>query len=335
MKRPEISIIVPVYNMEMYLRECLDSIKAQTFSDWECILVDDGSKDSSPGICDEYGGEDSRFKVIHKKNGGLSSARNAALRVIQGKYVGFVDADDWIEPGMYELLHDIITENDADMSMCGYIKEYRGRHSAKHLVRHRMVIDGEEAMREIGFDRLPNYVWNKLHKREIITCDFPDGRNFEDIFVYGQWLKNVRKMVIDPTPEYHYRMRAGSIIHVNPAKNRYDYFLSCIDRMSMIESLGMEDQDEINRNKYINKSGVTAAKLIARQESNKMMRLGAIKRLSEKLNEYPLPSITKMNPKLWWRSYLLRRHPNCFSAMMRAVHVLDLDSKHKQKQYYR
>lgn len=334
MNTPAISIIVPVYNMEQYLRECLDSIKAQTFTEWECILVDDGSSDSSPAICDEYAAADSRFKVIHQKNGGLSNARNTALRTATGEYIGFVDADDWIEPGMYDLLYKMVKDEDADIAQVGYRTEYHGRHSTKHLTGKAKVIDGKTAMKEIGFDRLPNYVWNKLHRRSIITCDFPDGRNFEDIFVYGQWLKNVKKMVLDPTPMYHYRMRKGSIIHTDAAKNRYDYFLSCIDRMHMIESTLNGEKDSNRRNAYINKSAVNACKSIARMEKDSIRRKEGISRIREKLMSFPLPPIQYMNPKTWWRVRLLREKPKLFSILMRGVYVFDLDSRHRAKQLF-
>lgn len=112
----EISIIVPVYKVEPYLRKCVDSILAQTFTDFEVILVDDGSPDNSGKICDEYASKDSRVRVIHKKNGGLSSARNAGIDVARGKYLGFVDSDDYIEKDMYELLYDNIVKEQADRS---------------------------------------------------------------------------------------------------------------------------------------------------------------------------------------------------------------------------
>ncbi|EME8139564.1 glycosyltransferase, partial [Enterococcus faecium] len=100
----EISIIVPIYNVEQYLRKCVDSILAQTFTDFEVILVDDGSPDNSGAICDEYAKLDSRVRVIHKENGGLSDARNAGIEIAKGKYLGFVDSDDFIDKDMYEIL---------------------------------------------------------------------------------------------------------------------------------------------------------------------------------------------------------------------------------------
>lgn len=334
MDTPAISIIVPVYNMERYLKECLDSIKAQNFKDWECILVDDGSMDSSPSICDDYAAQDSRFSVIHKENGGLSSARNAALKKATSDYIGFVDADDWIEPNMYELLFRLIKQSDADIAQTGYWNEYRGRKSTKHITTSTRIIDGTVAMQEIGFDRLPNYVWNKLHHRRIITCEFPEGRNFEDIFVYGHWLRNVRKMVVDPTPTYHYRMRRGSIVHTDAARNRYDYFISCMDRMKMVENIMGINADQEQIRAYIHKSAVNACKIIAREEKDIAKRNKAIERIRQLIIAYPLPGLAHLSPKQWWRAKMLRDNPELFSLLLRGIHILDLDTRHRQAHFY-
>ncbi len=115
---PQISVIVPVYNAEKYLSECVDSILAQTIQDLECILVDDGSTDSSPAICDAYAEMDRRIKVIHKPNGRAASARNAGMKAAQGEYIAFVDSDDWIAPDMYESM----LSAGADVSLCDYVR---------------------------------------------------------------------------------------------------------------------------------------------------------------------------------------------------------------------
>ena len=115
---PKVSVIVPVYNAEKYLRECVDSILGQTLSDIELILVDDGSTDSSPAICDRYAEQDARVQVIHKPNGRAASARNAGLRAASGDYVAFVDSDDWVSPKMYEKMLD----TGADVTLCDYVR---------------------------------------------------------------------------------------------------------------------------------------------------------------------------------------------------------------------
>lgn len=116
---PKISIIIPVYKVEKYLNRCLDSIIAQTFTDWECILIDDGSPDNSGKICDEYAANDDRFVVIHQENAGVSAARNVGLDVAKGEWIGFVDSDDWIERNTYEIVYKNAIENNADIVQWG------------------------------------------------------------------------------------------------------------------------------------------------------------------------------------------------------------------------
>ena len=121
---PQISVIVPVYKVEQYLKRCVDSILHQTFSDLEVILVDDGSPDNCPAMCDKYAGTDSRVKVIHQKNAGVSAARNAGLSVASGEYITFVDSDDFIDPQMYEKMLAVAEKYDCDVVMCDCMKEF-------------------------------------------------------------------------------------------------------------------------------------------------------------------------------------------------------------------
>ena len=117
-----ISVIVPVYKVEKYLRQCIESIQRQTYSDLEIILVDDGSPDGCPAICDEYARNDKRIKVLHQENGGLSVARNVGLDIAKGEYIAFVDSDDYIKENMYEMLYNKIVMEDADLIICSYDK---------------------------------------------------------------------------------------------------------------------------------------------------------------------------------------------------------------------
>ena len=117
---PLFSIIIPVYNVEKYLNKCVDSVLNQTFTDFEVILVDDGSTDNCPAICDSYAEKDKRVKVIHKPNGGLINARKSGLEIADGNYIGFVDSDDWIEPEMYELFANMIKKYSPDMVLSDF-----------------------------------------------------------------------------------------------------------------------------------------------------------------------------------------------------------------------
>lgn len=122
--QPKISVIVPVYKVENFLDRCVESIVGQTYENLEIILVDDGSPDNCPAMCDKWAEKDGRIKVIHKENGGVSSARNAALDIVSGDYICFVDSDDWIDPGMYEFLYKNSQKYDADISCCGIFDDY-------------------------------------------------------------------------------------------------------------------------------------------------------------------------------------------------------------------
>lgn len=213
-----ISVIVPVYNVEKYLKRCIDSILAQSCKQLEIILVDDGSTDGSPVICDAYARQDDRVKVIHKANGGLSDARNAGMEIATGDYVGFVDSDDWIEPDMYRAMYEAMVQNKAQVAVCRYAEVYADK-----------VIDGSGGdvvllsraeVLDIYICEHPQYkiynsVWSKLFQREIISdiC-FPKGRNSEDIVFTTKAFCRLERCVYLDTAYYNYvREREGSIMN--------------------------------------------------------------------------------------------------------------------------
>ena len=185
---PQISIIVPVYKVERYLRKCLDSILAQTFSDFEVILVDDGSPDDCGMICDRYAISDGRIRVIHKENGGLSSARNAALDVAVGEYIMFVDSDDWVEPTFCETALNIVLENEVDLGFFGYNNIYQNDnyeflYKEERFTRSPRLVHFSEAIKHLILkeDVIYNFSWNKIYKRTLFdNVRFPIGRLYED-----------------------------------------------------------------------------------------------------------------------------------------------------------
>lgn len=222
-----VSIIIPVYNAEKYLAECVESVRAQTLSDIEIILVDDGSTDHSPALCDGYGKRDERIQVIHQKNGGSTKARNTGLRAAHGDYIGFVDSDDWIEPEMYEELLEYMLKNKADIAAgvkyCHHetsmyrekpgIPEgiYEKGDSEKTLIRN-LIFSEDHSSRGIS----PN-LCDKLFKKELL-CKFQFGVNEktkygeDDVCVYSCLLHADRVVMVDKA-YYHYRQREGSICH--------------------------------------------------------------------------------------------------------------------------
>lgn len=233
MKEPKISVIVPIYKVEPYLRKCLDSIVNQTYRNLEIILVDDGSPDNCGAICDEYAAKDQRVRVIHKANGGLSSARNAALEIATGAYIGFVDSDDWIEVKMFEVLLSGLQTAGADISVCGHYEEYKS-HRKEFTWPKQLVLDKERALEKLlQNDQMKNLVWDKLFCRNLFdNIRFPEGKTFEDMAIMHWLFLQAEKVVCLPNALYHYLQRSGSIVddvslgnrlnHYRAAKERYD-----------------------------------------------------------------------------------------------------------------
>ena len=180
----KISVIVPIYNVEQYLRRCIDSIINQTYKNLEIILVDDGSPDNCGQICDDYAKKDTRIKVIHKKNGGLSDARNVGLEVCTGDYISFVDSDDWIELNTYEIMMKSMNEYNADMVVSNINYVYKDKVESKYSEDKIRCFNKEEAMKELIKDGLVQaVVWNKLYKRVVIdNLRFKVGKLNEDEF---------------------------------------------------------------------------------------------------------------------------------------------------------
>lgn len=238
----KISVIVPVYNVEKYLEKCLKTILNQTYKNLQIIVIDDGSTDKSSQICDDFSRQDERISVIHKKNGGLSAARNDGLDLVQGKYVIFIDSDDYISDNMVELLYKGISENEADYCVCGFttvtdtydkIKEYKPKEK---------ILSGKDALRMHYFAKeySVNFVMAcaKIYKSELWkTLRFVEKIYFEDVEIMPRVLLNSNKVVIINHPGYYYVQQEGSIMH-NPKlrekmyKDSMDIFESHIDLYS-------------------------------------------------------------------------------------------------------
>lgn len=215
-----ISVIIPVYNVAEYLPQCLETVCGQTYKNLEIILVDDGSTDSSGRICDEWGQKDPRIRVIHKENGGVSSARNEGLRVASGEFIGFVDSDDWVEPDMYEKLAVSIRENQADVAMCGYVDYPYGTMDLpvyKGITAY-PPCDYEGTVIHI-YERNGYFtsIWNKLFQKSLIfnngsPCFFCTSIAVgEDELWLSYILSKLGKASFLPEALYHYRVRLGSV----------------------------------------------------------------------------------------------------------------------------
>lgn len=210
---PEISIIVPVFKVEKYIDKCIQSILSQAFSDFELILIDDGSPDRSGNICDEYAKKDARIRVIHQDNQGVSSARNAGLDIAQGSYIGFVDPDDYIEENMYEFLHNLIIHNNADISICGVFHCYNNniRKSPKNVME--CVLSAEEGLELILYGREVSVtVFDKLFKASLLkSVRFPTDISYaEDAYFTIEVFCESSLIAINTVPKYNYVHRSNS-----------------------------------------------------------------------------------------------------------------------------
>lgn len=219
MDKPLISVIVPVYNVEDYLGECIDSLIHQTYKNLEIILIDDGSTDSSGGICDKYASQHSNIVVLHKENGGLSSARNAGLDIAKGYYIGFVDSDDFVHPEMYEKLEQGFSRTDIGIVSCGVLS-YDGHSSRPFIKEWNVLKERIISYEDFAINLLTqNYnftVWSKLFLKPLLdNVRFEIGKLNEDslfIFELSHIIENRRINMLEiPYCFYYYRQREGSI----------------------------------------------------------------------------------------------------------------------------
>lgn len=224
MGTPTISIIVPIYNVEAYLPKCIDSILAQTFRDFELILVDDGSPDNCPALCDAAAERDERIRVIHQRNGGLSAARNAGLDIACGEWIGFVDSDDYIAPEMYEKLYEAVQEYGANLAVCGFLPvDEQGRPMLQPTQNPRtFVYTREQAIGRIATSYFHMATTKLYHRTLFETLRFPVGKLNEDSFLAPAIFEQTATVVCLQDQLYYYRRRNGSIMRQKRTLRNYD-----------------------------------------------------------------------------------------------------------------
>jgi len=240
----DISVIVPVYNVEKYLEKCIDSILSQTFKNFEVILVDDGSMDRCGIICDNYEKLDNRVKVIHKTNGGLSSARNSGLEIASGEYVVFIDSDDWIDKNMYQELYNEAKKNNADIVQCKFMKAYDENVSICHdKYKNIAVIGNLDALNNLYNDKCTETVvtWNKLYRRHLFNdITFPNGKLHEDEFTTYKLLYKSNKVVLVDQEFYYYRQTPNSIMNSAFNIRRFDSLEALNQKLEFFKQINNE-----------------------------------------------------------------------------------------------
>lgn len=248
-KTPELSIIVPIYKVEKYLDECIQSILGQTFTDLELILVDDGSPDACPQMCDAAAEQDSRVRVIHQKNGGLSAARNTGIEAARGNWLGFVDSDDFVAPDFYEKLYNAAVNADADCAVCSVQLTHEDGSRMDTPPQWKVYgggYTGEDVLKTITWQNNAPYLvaWNKLYRREVFrTLRYPVGRINEDVFIFAELFDTIKMVACVEQPLYFYRQRKDSIMQSKCTLRNLDEMWSfvhcfeCFQRSGRMEML--------------------------------------------------------------------------------------------------
>lgn len=247
MLNQKISVIVPVYNGQEYLRGSLDSLVASTHNNLEIILIDNGSTDGSGRICDEYAKNDERITVLHTENRGVSAARNAGLEIATGDYIGFLDSDDTIEPDTYEYLLEAAVNNNAEVVQCGVFKEFTDKTQVVNSPKSPIVAESERDMKAEFWSHFAFSVWSKIYKSQVVR----DIR-FDTAYVIGEDLRynfealvKSRKTLLLPCPKYHYLQRTGSACNAMPSEKNLTSF------RQMIKDAERDFQGYDNMTKFI------------------------------------------------------------------------------------
>lgn len=250
MSGPLVSLIVPVYNVAPYLPNCLDSIRAQTYRDLEVLLVNDGSSDSSPEICRSYVQADSRFHLIDKPNTGVSDSRNQALERAGGKYLQFLDSDDWLPPDATQLLVHAAESTGADLTLAHFYRVAGDRAAQRGHIKKERVLTRQEFAEEM-MKAPANYyygvLWNKLYRRSIIEAHrlrFPSDVSWCEDFLFNlNYIQYVRLVSAIPKPVYYYRKREDSLVNANVSLRRtvamkrstFDYYKELYQKLDLYE----------------------------------------------------------------------------------------------------
>lgn len=237
-----ISVVIPVYNVDKYLRQCLDSVIGQTYGNLEILVVDDGSTDKSAIICDEYATKDNRIRVFHTANHGLSAARNCAIDKAVGDYIAFLDSDDWLEPDAYTILLREALNTGADIVHFRFYQEFVNSTRESSGSGNRFIVEGDSIFRALLLEKkVSDDVWDKFYKANLFkTVRYPEGRIFEDKATTYRLVRKSKKLVYLPDCLIHYRNRNNSLSNIHSMKSLVDYWLAYRERFEILGPVSQE-----------------------------------------------------------------------------------------------
>lgn len=233
-----ISVVIPIYNVEQYILRCVDSVLNQTYQNLEIILVDDGSPDNCPKICDEYAVKDNRVRVIHKQNGGLSSARNAGIDVAEGEYITFIDSDDYVTPDYVETLYNAICEDKTDLAIGSHRAVYDNGTVIDRSNNRRCTLSSQDALKCVLYDDgIDVSAWAKLYKTELFSdIRYPEGRLYEDAATTYKLIDKANRVSLDSKVIYNYMIRSNSIAAGAFSPKKMDLITSTREMCDYIKS---------------------------------------------------------------------------------------------------
>lgn len=330
MEQSLISIIIPVYNGEKYLRPCIDSILHQTYQHWELLLIDDGSKDTSGAICDEYA-SDPRISVVHKENGGQASARNQGVAMAKGEYISFVDCDDWIEADMYESMLQTMQEQQAEIIICGYIEEYMSRQKKVRADGEMMVYDATEAVKLVLQGKIGSYLWSMLFRREVVQDQMPDLNPYEDHATIFKWISHAHRVVVLHQAFYHYRQLESSSLHTYNTRNGNHFFMAIKERYHYIEERNLiPGWESENRILYL-RGCIKLTKDLARMPDYDAQLKAIIEEVRDELRNFLPVSRKEIGTKYYIRLKLLMMDVNTFVHILRMSSLFSNGGRRKSK----
>lgn len=330
-----ISVVVPVYNVEKYVAECIESIINQTYRDLEIILVDDGSTDNSGAICDKYSKEDERIRVIHKTNGGLSDARNVGIDVANGDYIAFVDSDDYIHPQMLEILLCNSNDNQADISVCSFVsvgETEKCNFEEINTEEIRASNYEDNRISEIYNNNLLTVVaWNKLYKRNLFkNIRYEYGKIHEDEFIIHKLLFEASKVSYIDNELYYYRTRSNSIMQnislksiengYEALKQREEFFLSKELPQNVSETKALEALYITKYYRYVSKKYSKASLLDKFDEGMHRLISKDVEQIvgTEAINEY---IFFAQNPSMYYFYMNQKSRQSIIFKVMRRIMV--------------
>lgn len=282
---PLVSVIVPVFNVEKYVGQCLKSIHNQSYQNLEIIVVDDGSTDNSLKVCQNWAQRDSRIRIVEEKNSGLSTARNNGLASSVGKYVLFVDSDDWLASESVERMVNAFCEYDADMVTCQFFYYDGTPHLSFNSARQAVVLDKEEYIKKLLNDQeVTAHIWRKMFKRELMPQrPFWEGHIFEDIAAMPGLIDNCQRFVLLAAPLYYYRVRPSSIVRTSPKVNITEHYKSLQKALGLYRKMDLGLDNEI-----ISYGFMSYWVLFCGIEDNNIKNKGMTNRLIKKMRECPI-----------------------------------------------